>query len=501
MCHWNIALGQNAIAQGIIDYYPIFAIFAICKSNQIKMGRLLAPPAFKPEITENVDERYKKLRLEVFLGIFIGYAGFYIVRKNFSMAIPGLEALGFHTEELAIVLSMNAIAYGFSKFLMASISDRSDARKFLPLGLVMAAISMAFMIVPVQWIGIAHEKAAVAVMAALNFLVGWFNGMGWPPCGRVMTHWFSIKERGTWMSVWNCAHNVGGALVGPMATYGAMWFGSWFYGAHTEYYFLAGSFLFPAATAILVAIIAYCLIRDTPQSCGLPSIEKWSGHAAKTYSEDSEKVISVKQIFKTVLSNKLLWYIAFANAFVYMVRYGCLDWAPKILTDKGIDLQSTGWAYFAYEFAAIPGTLFCGWLSDKAFHGKRALPMMLFMALVGVAIFIYWQNLDNLSVVIGCLIAIGFFIYGPVMLIGVQALDLAPKNAAGTAAGLTGFMGYVLGTAILANILIGFVMNRAGLDWVFILFLGACAIAILLMALTLRAEKYLSEKPSVKESD
>ena len=62
-------------------------------------------------------------------------------------------------------------------------------------------------------------------------------------------------------------------------------------------------------------------------------------------------------------------------------------------------------------------------------------------------------------------------------------------------------MGYVLGTAILANILIGFVMNRAGLDWVFILFLGACAIAILLMALTLRAEKYLSEKPSVKESD
>ena len=53
------------------------------------------------------------------------------------------------------------------------------------------------------------------------------------------------------------------------------------------------------------------------------------------------------------------------------------------------------------------------------------------------------------------LIAIGFFIYGPVMLIGVQALDLAPKNAAGTAAGLTGFFGYFLGTAILANIVIG----------------------------------------------
>ena len=459
------------------------------------MRSFLAPPPHKEIMTgPEVDSIYKKKRLQVFLGIFIGYAGFYIVRKNFSMAIPGLEALGFTTQELAVVLSMNAIAYGFSKFLMASVSDRSDARKFLPLGLIMAALSMAFMIVPVQWLGIERKGWAIALMSALNFLVGWFNGMGWPPCGRVMTHWFSIKERGTWMSVWNCAHNVGGALVGPMATYGAVWFGSWFYGAHSDHYFLIGSFVFPAAVAILIAIVAYCLIRDTPQSLGLPSIEKWSGHAARHYTEKSESVISVKEIFQTVLSNKLLWYIAFANAFVYMVRYGCLDWAPKILTDKGIDITSTGWAYFAYEFAAIPGTLFCGWLSDKVFGGRRALPTMLFMALVAVAIFIYWKNLDNLTVIIACLIAIGFFIYGPVMLIGVQALDLAPKNAAGTAAGLTGFLGYVLGTAVLANILVGFVMRSGGLDTVFIMFIAACAISILLMGLTYKAEQYLSKK-------
>ena len=456
------------------------------------MRNFLTPPPFKNEIAEEeVGPRYRKLRWQVFLGIFIGYAGFYIVRKNFSMAIPGLEALGFQTGELAVVLSMNAIAYGFSKFLMASISDRSNARRFLPLGLVLAALSMAFMIVPVQWLGVEHKSWAIILMAVLNFLVGWFNGMGWPPCGRVMTHWFSIKERGRWMSVWNCAHNIGGALVGPMATYGATWFGSWFYGAHTEYYFLIGTYLFPAAVAVLIAIIAYSLIRDTPQSCGLPSIEKWSGHAAKSYSEKSEQVLSIRDIFKTVLSNKLLWYIAFANAFVYMVRYGCLDWVPKILTDKGIDLTSTGWAYFAYEFAAIPGTLFCGWLSDKVFHGRRALPTILYMILVGVAIFIYWRNLDNLIIIIACLIAIGFFIYGPVMLIGVQALDLAPKNASGTAAGLTGFLGYVLGTAVLANLVIGFTMKNAGLDMVFIELLAACVISILFMMLTFRSEQYL----------
>lgn len=459
------------------------------------MASFLAPPAAKPAQTgPEADAKYKKLRWQVFIGIFIGYAGFYLVRKNFSMAIPMLAPFGFEKGELGIVLSMNAIAYGFSKFVMASISDRSNAQRFLPLGLVCTAISMLFMIVPVQWLGAEHKGAAIALMAVLNFLVGWFNGMGWPPCGRVMTHWFSIKERGTWMSFWNCAHNVGGALVGPMAVYGAMWFGSWFYGANTDYYFLIGTYAFPAAVAVLVAVLAYLMIRDTPQSCGLQSIEEWSGHAAKNYSKADEKALSVGEIFKTVLSNKLLWYIAFANAFVYMVRYGCLDWAPTILKEQGVDLKEAGWAYFAYEMAAIPGTIFCGWLSDKVFQGRRALPTIIFMALVAVAIVVYWQFFNNFTVVICCLIAIGFLIYGPVMLIGVQALDLAPKNAAGTAAGLTGFMGYVLGTAILANVVIGYVAENAGWDWTFILLLIACALSVFFMALTYKEEKYLAEQ-------
>ena len=459
------------------------------------MASFLAPPAARPAQTgPEADAKYKKLRWQVFIGIFIGYAGFYLVRKNFSMAIPMLAPFGFEKGELGIVLSMNAIAYGFSKFVMASISDRSNAQRFLPLGLGCTAISMLFMIVPVQWLGAEHKGAAIALMAVLNFLVGWFNGMGWPPCGRVMTHWFSIKERGTWMSFWNCAHNVGGALVGPMAVYGAMWFGSWFYGANTDYYFLIGTYAFPAAVAVLVAVLAYLMIRDTPQSCGLQSIEEWSGHAAKNYSKADEKALSVSEIFKTVLSNKLLWYIAFANAFVYMVRYGCLDWAPTILKEQGVDLKEAGWAYFAYEMAAIPGTIFCGWLSDKVFQGRRALPTIIFMALVAVAIVVYWQFFNNFTVVICCLIAIGFLIYGPVMLIGVQALDLAPKNAAGTAAGLTGFMGYVLGTAILANVVIGYVAENAGWDWTFILLLIACALSVFFMALTYKEEKYLAEQ-------
>jgi len=438
----------------------------------------LTPPPHKPELPkEQIDSTYKALRWQVFIGIFVGYAGYYLVRKNFTMAMPRLEEMGYEHAALGIAISANAIAYAFSKFLMGSVSDRSDARKFLPLGLLLSAGATLLM-------GTSLGVSSLAMMFILQFCIGWFQGMGWPPCGRVMTHWFSIKERGTKMSIWNCAHNVGGALVGPMAAYGLIWFGGW----------QEGTFWFPGIVAIIIALIAYALIRDTPQSCGLPSIEKYRNDYPKNYSAKSEEVLTTKEIFfKYVLNNKTLWFIAFANAFIYMVRYGCLDWAPTYLQNvKGYNLKDIGWAYFAYEFAAIPGTILCGWLSDKVFKGRRAITTMIYMVLVAAFILIYWFNpaghpmLDTI-----CLIAIGFLIYGPVMLIGVHALDLAPKNAAGTAAGLTGFFGYFFGTALLANICVGFVVDHFGWNWYFILMLAACTLAFLFISFTYKEEQYL----------
>ena len=104
-----------------------------------------------PEIArlpaEQVDPVYRRLRRQVFAGIFLGYAGYYLVRKNFSLAIPDiLKAYPQHTKaELGTALTALSVAYGFSKFLMGSVSDRSNPRYFLPLGLALsAAVTLAF---------------------------------------------------------------------------------------------------------------------------------------------------------------------------------------------------------------------------------------------------------------------------------------------------------------------------------------------------------------------
>lgn len=131
-----------------------------------------------------------------------------------------------------------------------------------------------------------------------------------------------------------------------------------------------------------------------------------------------------------VLPNKLLWYIAIANVFVYLLRYGILDWSPTYLKEvKHFALDKSSWAYFLYEYAGIPGTLLCGWMSDKVFRGNRGATGVFFMTLVTIATIVYWMNpAGNPTVDMVCMIVIGFLIYGPVMLIGLHALELAPKK-------------------------------------------------------------------------
>ncbi|MCD6091530.1 MAG: glycerol-3-phosphate transporter [Bacteroidales bacterium] len=446
------------------------------------MLEFLKPKSAQELLPENqIDPTYKKLRFQVFMGIFIGYASYYLVRKNFSLIMPNLLEEGYTKSELGWVLSAISIAYGLSKFLMGNVSDRSNSKIFLTLGLVLTASTMMLMgFIPLF-------TSSVTIMFIVLFINGWFQGMGWPACGRTMVHWYSINERGTKMSIWNVAHNVGGGLIGPLAILGLAIFNDW----HSALYF-------PALVALVIAVLVYFLMRDTPQSCGLPPIEKWRNDYPEEYNENTfEKELSGRDIFfKYVFKNKFLWYIAFANAFIYLIRYGVLDWAPTYLKEvRHFDLSESGWAYFLYEYAGIPGTLLAGWISDKVFGGRRAPTSILYMIFVTLAIVFYWKS-ESLLVINISLIALGFLIYGPVMLIGVHALDLVPKKAAGTAAGLTGLFGY-MGGALFANIAMGYIVQHYSWNAGFKILIGASIISILLLTLTWRSKKTSSNGENI----
>lgn len=432
----------------------------------MKLFDIYKPAPFIERLSDDrVSSEYEHYRNQILITIFVGYAGYYLVRTNINVAKPFLiHDLGLSKGDVGLLASALTIAYGVSKFVMGNVSDRSNPRYFLATGLILSAVTnLIFGFVP-----------GLTLMTLCWFLNGWFQGMGWPPCGRTMVHWFSDGERGTKMAIWNVAHNVGGMLAPIIASYSIASLGGW-----------KSAFYVPAVISLVLGIMVVVFMRDTPQSVGLPPVEVYKNDYPSTAVEDRERELSASEIlFKHVFNNKYLWIFSAANVLVYVVRYGVVNWAPTYLTEvKGYSITHSAWQSALYEMAGIPGMLFSGWASDKFFHGRRSPVMVIFMLLVTGAIFVYWLNpAGNQMLDSAALIAIGFLIYGPVMLIGIAAVDLVPKKAAGTAAGLTGLFGYIGATG--AEFGIGTIVQHFGWGMGFSVLIGAAVLSIALLVLT-----------------
>ncbi len=380
-----------------------------------------------PRLPESEVKRlYPRYRWRIMESTFLGYAGFYLVRNNLSVVSKDIEgALGYDHSMIGSILAVTAISYGIGKFLMGAISDRSNPRKFMALGLLFTAMcNFAF--------GSAENYHLHMALWSLN---GLFQGMGWPPCGRSMGHWFSVRERGVFFSIWNTSHNVGGGLVGFLAAYVAGLYG-W-----------QAAFYFPGAIAMIGSVYLFWRLRDTPQSVGLPPIEEYKNDFTEEELAHgvNEKELGTRELlFDHVLTNKYIWLLAIANFFAYIVRYSMLDWGPMYLREvKDATLNGGGLAILVMEFGGIPSTIFFGWVSDKL-DGRRGMVGVLCMVPIAVAFAAIALTPAGFLWLDMCMLAvIGCFIYPVINLITIAALDLTSKKAIGTAAGFIGMFGYI----------------------------------------------------------
>lgn len=272
------------------------------------------------------------------------------------------------------------------------------------------------------------------------------------------------EERGTKTGLWNISHNVGAMLVAPLVGIGIGIFG--------ESHWQAGVFIFPAIIAMVISVLMWVNAKDTPESVGLPPIEEYRNDYEGLEKADNASKMSPKEILmKYVVKNKFIWYLCIANAFVYLIRFGVINWVPIYLTTvKGFTKTEAHAAYSIFEAMAIPSSLIVGLLSDKLFKGKR-MPLCVF-SMVGVVIgtLVYWQA-SNILVVSAAVSIIGCLIYVPQFLIGLSAMELVPKFAVGTTVGMCGLFGY-LGGSLVANAAIGVIVDRSGWDGCFILLLA-----------------------------
>jgi len=387
---------------------------------------LATAPHAKRLPEDEIKRRYPIYRWRVMESTFVGYAVFYLVRNNLSVVTKDMQgALHYTKSDIGSILAISAATYGIGKFLMGALSDRSNPRRFMALGLLLTAIcNFAF--------GGARSLNVHLLLWGLN---GFFQGMGWPPCGRSMGHWFSERERGLTFSIWNTAHNVGGGIAGVVAAWAVTRFGGWQY-----------AFYVPGVIALIGAAYLLCRLCDTPQSAGLPPIEQYKNdYTAQLKPGDSpERELSTRELLiDHVLLNKYIWLLAIANFFAYVSRYSMLDWGPMYLREmKGATITGGGLAVMITEFSGIPPTIFLGWISDRA-GGRRGMVAALCMIpIFGAFVTMLFTPPGMLWLDMTMLGAVGFFIYPVINLIVILSLDLTSKKAIGTVAGFIGMMGY-----------------------------------------------------------
>lgn len=415
--------------------------------------------------------------------IFIGYAAFYLVRQNFSLAIPAIcEDLNYTKADIGLVISVGAILYGVGKCFFGVLGDRYKARYIMGIGLILSAVMNIFM-------GLSSAIPLFMTFWALNSC---FQSMGWPPCAKILTHWYSPFEIGTKWALWNMSQQVGGATIAFIAPFILEHLG-WRY-----------VFYIPGIMAIATAFFVFNRLRDTPESLKLPSVEKMTGVASVAESDkwkdEEDQKMSYVEILKMALGNKQVWYVGMANFFVYICRMTVFYWGPTLLLEsKGSSMKIAGLQLGLFDIAGMFGGIIAGYLSDKVFKGRRGPVSAMLMVLLSIVVTILWLSASESHIVSTlCMVFIGFLVTGPQILVGVAASDFASKKAAATASGFTGTLGYA-GTAI-SGLGMGLLADNYGWGAVFVTTIVSCLLGAMFFMLTWNARPKVITDQETKEA-
>ena len=390
-----------------------------------------------------------------------GYALYYIIRKNLSIAMPLLGDIGVSKVQLGAFLTAGGIVYGVGRFLNGIVADRNSARKVMAIGLfICSAVNVLFGFSDFIALGgaapVVTEGASAAVALVWTMGITWivnqyFQGMGVGPCIKTLPKWFPPDELSTKQSIWNLSHSVGAGAVFALCGWLLIpVFHSW-----------RLCFVVPAAIAAAGGVAVLLLFKDGPEVVGLSGVE---GGRRKDES-GVEKASDYKEyVSRWVFRNPKVWTIAIADFFVYTVRFAALDWGIVLLMEtKGLSLAEATTLCFMFEIVGGNlGMVVAGWATDLFFESCAHRTSVFCMAGAAASIAAFWLVPESAPVLLKLapFMMIGFFIYGPQALLGVATTQQATPRAAGVAGGFVGIFSYA--STILSGIGFGFVAQHLG---------------------------------------
>lgn len=200
-------------------------------------------------------------------------------------------------------------------------------------------------------------------------------------------------------------------------------------------------FYIMAVPILIIAFLMYQIIKERPR---------------KEIKHD-ENVMPFKM--SSLFNNRnliLAYIIIFCSIYGFFM---IITWLPYYLeTERGIDGAQVAFVASLVPWAAIPGSLFFSWLSDKLGRHRPVLIVMLPLTFIFTISIVFFDNLAILYIAL-----IGYGIVGKIstnpVLIAVVS-DNAPKSALGTSFSVYNFIGMT--ASILAPYITGFLTDLTG---------------------------------------
>ena len=394
---------------------------------------------------EAVEGEYRHLRNCTFWGVTGAYALYYVCRMAMSVVKqPLIDGGIFTAAQLGIIGSAFYFVYAFGKFANGFIADYCNVRRFMATGLLISTVVNLLMGV----LGLVHgwmgfpTMLLFVVFAVIWGVNGYCQSMGAPPGVISLSRWFPLDMRGTYYSILSATPYLGKALSVFALGLIVGWIG-WEYG-----------FIFSAVAGVIGSAMILLMVSDTPESKGLPSVQKLTGETPQ--KTDS---MSTKELHKGVVRHPGIWIIAVSSAFVYITQHAVSERGALFLQKgKGFSLAGATQIIAFSEAFGIAGTVLAGWLSDKVFRGNRFVPVLIsgLLCLLSLGAFLFTAGGYSLNIIYVSVfsLAIGV-VYCTVA--GLMALDIVPRKATGAALGVVGLASYAAAGVqnIVSGVMIG----------------------------------------------
>ena len=356
---------------------------------------------------------------------WIGYAIFYFLRVNFSIALPGImQEFNLTKTALGGAASAFFMMYAIGQFVNGQLADNLGAKKLAALGLIGTILISLF---------IPSVAMIVGLLTVLWGLNGVFQSMGWSPNVKIVSSWTSDNLKGRVAGILGTSYIFGGAL-------------SWLFAGYMAKFGWRYVFYAPALLALPVLFLWVLKAKENP--------------------EGKEDKVNLKETLIDVLKDKRVLLAGMGLFGLNIVRYGFLGWAPTYFFEtQGAQITTATYKALVFPVAGALGALTIGWLTDKLFEGKKMLIGLIMTVILAISAILF-ANVNSWVIGLILLAIIGFTTFGPHSLL-VSQLPMIFGNRKNTASitGVIDALGYL--GASLTGVISGWLIDSYSWTYAF----------------------------------